>query len=207
MSTVAPNATNILNTALARIGSTERVTSIDDTSSNSAKRAVAYWDQLRRLLLARHPWNFAIKRAELNEAGTAPAFGWERQFAVPGDCVRWLPPTLGDKDYYDGEREGDYILTNAMAPLPVRYIADATDVTKWSAGFVAAMEIALAAYLTSPVTESVALMQYMGNAADDAVRLGKRIDGLETGRTKRQPVRAQSAWLNARNRGSYGPGC
>jgi hypothetical protein len=69
------------------------------------------------------------------------------------------------------------------------------------------MEVALAAFMASPVTESVALAQFLDNVATEAVRVGKRIDGLETGRRKRRPSRPQSAWLAARNRGSYGHGC
>jgi hypothetical protein len=114
----AQSSTNILNTALARIGSTERVTSIDDTTSNSAKRANLVWDQLRRALMVRHPWNFAVMRAVLNEAGTTPLFGWKHQYAVPANCLRWLPPAEGEDGYFDGEREGDYILTDREAPLP-----------------------------------------------------------------------------------------
>lgn len=205
MPIVAPNPTNILNTALARIGSTERVTSFDDSTSNSAKRAQMIWDQLRRALLVRHPWNFAVGRETLNEASTVPAFGWLHQYAIPATCLRWLPPAKGDDGYFEGEREGNYILTNRVAPLPVRCIYDITDATKWSAGFVAAMEVALAAFLASPVTESVALAQFLDNVATEAVRVGKRIDGLETGRRTRRPARTESAWLGARNRGSYGP--
>ncbi len=200
MPTDATTETSILNAAIARIGSTEQVTSFTDSTSNTAKRAQRIWPILRRYMLAQHPWNFALKRHLLNEAGEKPKFGWDRQFTVPAEALRWLPPGDRDADWFEGEREGDFILTNHAAPLPVRCIMDITDVTKWSAGFVAAMEIALAAFLASPVTESVALTQWLTDVADNAVRKGKRLDGLETGRTRRQPARAQSSWLQARNR-------
>jgi len=201
-----PNQTRIVNAAIARLGGTDKVTSIDDPNSNSARRAKEIWDDMRRALLARHPFNFAIKRALLNAAAEAPAFGYERKFQLPPDCLRWLPPAQGTAESFVGEREGNFILTDAEAPLKIRYIADVTDVPSWSAGFVLAATIFLAGWLNEGVTQSNTKQQSMDEMADEAIRLAKRLDGLETGATRRGAVVSQSSWLQARNRTIYGAG-
>lgn len=196
--------TGIVNAALARLGSTERLTSIDDPTSNSAGRARAVWGDLRRMLLSRHPFNFAIRRAMLNEDGVVPPFGWQRRFHLPEDCLRWLPPAEGDAGSFDGEREGDFILTNRSAPLPVRYIADMPDVSAWSPSFVMAMTVALAEWLAMGITESVGMTDRLVEIADRAIKLAKRLDGLETGRRQRGSVVVHSSWLTARGRSFHG---
>lgn len=201
----APNQTRIVNAALARLGSTERLSSIDD-SSNSARRAKAVWDDMRRALLVRHPFNFAIKRVLLNAAAEAPAFGWDRQFSLPADCLRWLPPAHGSAEWYAGEREGDAILTNAAAPLKFRYIADVAEVPKWSPMFISAATIFIAGWINEGVTQSNTKQQGLDEMADKAIREAKRIDGLETGSTRRGNVVVQSRWLTARNRSTHGSG-
>jgi hypothetical protein len=155
---------------------------------------------LLRLLLVQHPWNFAIRRALLNAHGGAPAFGWNRQYQLPADCLRWLPPAEGDQDWFAGECEGGFILTNAEAPLPCRYIGLACEVSKWSPGFAYAMEGYLAEALAEPVTQSESISARMEQRAEYWARQAKRIDGLETGRARRGNVTARSTWLAGRNR-------
>lgn len=203
MAEAATSQVGIVNAALARLGSTDRLTSIDD-NHNSAKRAKAAWRDLRRALLIRHPFNFAIGRARLNEDATPPAFGWRARFALPADCVRWLPPAPGDRGYFDGEREGDFILTNARAPLPCRYIRDVEEVPSWSPGFVMAMTIGLAQWISMGITESVGMQDRLDQIADRAIREAKRVDGLETGRRQRGAAMVHSDWLTARNRPNFG---
>lgn len=202
----APNQTRIVNAALARLGSVDNVSSINDPNSNSAQRARAIWDDMRRALLVRHPFNFAIRRTLLNLAAEAPAFGYGGKFQLPADCLRWLPPGHGTAEWFEGEREGNFILTDAEAPLKIRYIADVTDVPSWSAGFVLAATIFLAGWLNEGVTQSNTKQQSIDTLADEAIRMAKRIDGFETGATRRGAVVAQSSWLRSRNRAAYGTG-
>ncbi len=41
-------------------------------------------------VLTLHRWNACAKRAALSALATAPVFGFERQFTLPGDCLRVL---------------------------------------------------------------------------------------------------------------------
>ncbi|NLS27933.1 hypothetical protein S2M10_29350 [Sphingomonas sp. S2M10] len=192
--------TDIVNAVLARIGSTERLTSIDDPNSNSGRRIAVLWDMARRLLTGMHPWNHAVTRAMLNASAEAPAFGWSYKFRLPNDCLRWLPAAHVDPDYFDAEREGAFLLANMPGPLPIRYIADVETVPAWSPGFVEAMTTCLAAWVSLGVSESLGISDRMADAAERAVRRGKRMDGLETGQRRRGAVVSQSAWLGGRGR-------
>ncbi|QNQ09249.1 hypothetical protein [Sphingomonas alpina] len=203
MATPGPTQTRIVNGALAELGSTEKITSIDDPTSNSAKRAFAVWPEVLLDLLSRHPWNFALRRAELNVATATPAFGYERQFQLPSGCVRWLPAARDDDDFEEAEREGNFLLTNADT-LRIRYIALIDDVTVWPPAFVRAMTLMLAAAMAEGVTQSEGIKDRLAQRAEDQIAKAKRIDGLETGRTRRGRVSVQSSWLQSRNRSAYG---
>lgn len=200
----APSKTGIYNNAISRLGSTEFETSIDDSTRKTAVRACNLWDDLRRLLLSLHPFNFAIERHRLNESGEVPAFGWERAYRLPQGTLRWLPGTRENDEWFEGEREGDMILTDRAAPIAVRVIMDRPDVTTWSPAFVMAFTLALSEWLSFAVTESMGMTERMMDAAERAVRKAKRMDGLETGRRTRGAATIESTWLKARNRSFYG---
>lgn len=199
--TLAPSTqTSILLGALAELGSTDRPTSIDDTTSGPAKRAKVLWNDIVRELLAAHPWNFAIQRKALNATGTAPEHGYARAFQLPGDCVRWLPGAASDPDFALAEQEGNLLLSDATEPLNIRYVALNDDIARWPPGFVTAVKLSLAASLAEGVTQSEGIKDRLLQRAADALREGKRQDGLATGRRRRGGVVAQSNWLGARNR-------
>jgi hypothetical protein len=201
----ADSPTSILHAALAELGSTERPTSMDDPTNNSARRAHALWPGIVRQLLAQHPWNFAIARATLNVSGVAPTFGWQRRFALPADCLRWLPGDPAHRSTERCEREGDTLVSNATA-MTIRYIALVDDTTRWSPAFVQAAMLALAAAMAEGVTQSEGIKDRLLDRAAKAMRDAKRIDGLETGATQRGGSVTRSSWLRARSRGAYGGG-
>lgn len=199
--------TDIVNAALAELGSTSRINSINDEQSNSARRAIAVWDMTLRLLLAEHPWNFAIKRASLNALSAAPLSEYERQFALPADLVRWLPAAQGDDDYFEGEVEGEVMLSDADAPLVLRYIAFVEDVSKWPASFVEAFKYKLAGSLAEGETSSQSLRDRMLDQYEYWMQKAKRRDGQATGKRRSQGrVTSRSDWLQARNRPYAGSG-
>lgn len=190
--------TAIVNQALSRLGSTERLTSLDD-SKTVAKHAAAHWDAVLRHIAGDHPWNFAIERAQLPEVGPAPKFGWQRAFALPNDCLRFLPPRDGDDTFYHCEIEGGRILTDSEAPLPIRYISSAKldDTSKWPPYFALAVELELASRMAEAVTGASGVQDDLGDKAWEALKVAKRRDGLEGGRAKRAGATARGSWTRA----------
>jgi hypothetical protein len=191
-----PTQTGIVNAALVELGSTTRVQSIA-----SHPDASAVWDSMIRLLVASHPWNFALARAQLNESPGVPTSQYARAFALPADCLRWLPGTPEDDIYFIAVQEGDDLLTDAIAPLPVRYISavKAYDVSRWPPHFVRAVECELAARIANAQTQSKSIQDKAEERAYGALKAAKRADGLASnGGQQRTASTAKSSWLQAR---------
>tara|TARA_B100001179_G_scaffold209104_1_gene174776 strand:+ start:2023 stop:2664 length:642 start_codon:yes stop_codon:yes gene_type:complete len=189
--------TDIVNQALARLGSTQRVSSINETSE-VAKDAATHWDAVLLYLTAEHPFNFAIERDILPETGT-PQHGWKRSFDLPPDCLRFLPPRPADDVYFECEVEGRAILTDSEAPLPIRYLSSSKidDTTRWPPYFALAVEVELAARMAEAVTGSTSIATKMADMAFDKLKNAKRRDGLESGRAKRSGAYARGSWSGA----------
>ena len=191
-----PDQSSIANRAASRLGSTQRIASIHD-SGELAMHVRDQWDGIVTTLLADHPWNFALRRAELNRSDPAPGSEYSFAYALPADCWRWLPWMPEDADYFTGEAEGGYILTDAEAPIAVRYISGeyADEVGRWPANFALAVELELAHRLAEPMTGSTGLADRMRADAADALRKAKKIDGLESNGRAGPKVSSRSRWL------------
>lgn len=83
----------ICNHALLKIGA-DTIASLDINQNDSeavvhsAKLCGIFFDQALEEILRTHPWNCALKRAELSRLSDAPAFKWKYKYQLPGDCVR-----------------------------------------------------------------------------------------------------------------------
>lgn len=76
----------ICNIALQNLGA-KSIASLSEGTPESTACNIRY-DMVRRAVLESHPWNFAIKRAQLTLSSTAPAFGYTNAFTLPPDFVR-----------------------------------------------------------------------------------------------------------------------
>lgn len=203
-----PSQTSIVNDALGRLGSRIRLTSIATDTTKIGQAANAAWGPALRLLLAAHPWNFAIRRRELNDTET-PAFGYDYAYTLPADNLKWLPPSREDGcDYFVGVQEGNAILTDTAAPLPCRYVSRewAEDMTRWPPHFAEAMTCEMMKRLAEPVTQSESAFDTAAEEAKAALKAAKRADGLSTGNRSRARVTTGSNWLSARLRPYNGEG-
>lgn len=198
--TVPPSQTAIANAAAALLGSTQRLNSITQTNVPLADHTRSVWDSMMRQMFADHPWNFAIERALLNASASAPAHGWDNAFTLPPQCLRWLPPAHGEDGWFEAVEEGGRLLTNAPAPLPVRFISAAMidQIERWPAFFVTAVEYELAARLAEPITQSATLQDKFTELAQARLRQAKRRDGQASGNRNRGAVVRASAWQSAR---------
>lgn len=196
----APSQTRICNAALAHLGEGKKITSIEDNTplANVLKQT---WDEARDEVLADHPWNFALRRKDQPTSDDAEIAGteYDQAFAKPADCLRWLPYRPGHPDYFEGEEEGDFILSNAQAPIIVRYIARIEDVTRWTPGARAALAAKLAMINAKAITGQSGMIDRMSAIYDGLLSKAKRQDGAASGdRALRYETR--SNWLGARNR-------
>lgn len=205
MPLATPSQTSIVNAALARLGSTDRVTSID-SASTVAKAAAALWDQLLRDALT-YPWNFATRTARLNPTVVTDKRGYARAYTLPADCLRWLPPVPEDDfveagAWFEGVQEGNLILTDAGAPLRVRFVSSAVadDPGKWPADFIEAFSLQLAWDMAEAVTGSQGIKDRLEVRAKEAWAKAKRHDASASPRGGREAVTVRSTWLGAMHR-------
>lgn len=157
------------------------ISSIEDDEPN-ARRFKRNLDAQRDAFLAAHPWNFAVSRASLAASADTPAFGWDQKYLLPGDCLRLLPLKVGGN--FDGaniahEIEGGYLLTDAAAPLNIRFVRRVSELGLWSPLAVTAFAAFLAANLAHAVTGKASFAQFAANRFENELKRARRIDGLQ----------------------------
>lgn len=203
-----PSLTRIVNRAAVRLGSARQISSIDEQSP-LATAARAVLDDVRDELLASHPWNFAVRRALCAEVPDVGNAEYKRGFEKPADCLRWLPNRPDVDPYADIVIEEDgVLLSNASAPLAIRYIARIEDPSKWSPGFNAAMAAQIALEVSPILTGEDGLSRKLQVSLERTIAQAKREDGLASGQRARTTP-ALSRWVAARDigmrEGQYGP--
>ena len=173
----------ICNLALTKLGAA-RITSLDD-DSKQARALSSIFDPTRDAELALHPWSFAITRVSLPASSTAPAFGWDRAFPLPADCLHIVQ--VGDSfSFYDSDTagagfdvEGGAVLTDAVSPLLVRYVYRVTNSGLFPPLFVQALACRLALELAEELTQNVSKREAAAVAYRDTIREAKRANVIE----------------------------
>lgn len=183
----------ICNRALQLLGA-GRITSLAEDSPAAKEMARAY-DPVRQRELRAHPWNFSIKRAQLAEAGSAPAFGRAREFPLPADFLRLLPPYPEDNYLSrDWLIEGRSILTDDAAPLNIRYVADVTDANQMDPLFREALAHSLAMATCEKLTQSNTKKAELREDRKEVIREAKRVNAIENV----AQVTAEDEWITVR---------
>jgi hypothetical protein len=167
-----PTSTEIANSALVKLGQ-QRITSLDEDNARAIFLNEQY-EKIKKAILASHPWNFAIARAELAQDATDPEFEWTYRYPLPADCLRVLNSETGEEEYVI---EGAYILTDEET-FYIRYISDA-DETYFSPFFAEALAAALAADVAYAITQSSAVQANMQAQAKEMLALARAMDAKE----------------------------
>lgn len=187
--------TDICNLALDILKESP-ISSIDDA------RPVAMWCKRnfsvsRDSLLVRADWNFALKRASLPADVTPPAFGWGVSYTLPADCLRLIPLTQCGN--YEGrpiphEVEDGKILTNANAPLKIRYVARVEAYASYPAVFIEALAGYMAMKCAHWVTGKQGYQQIAQGLFAEAMRNAWLVDAIEG----TSPRAADNEWVAQR---------
>jgi len=173
----------ICNLALTKLGAA-RITSLAD-DSKQARALSAIFDATRDAELVAHPWSFAITRAALPASSTAPAFGWDRAFPLPADCLHLVQ--VGDSfSYYDSDTagagfdvEGGAVLTDATSPLLIRYTYRVTNSGLFPPLFVQSLACRLAFELAEELTQNLSKKSAAWDERTAAIRDAKRANVIE----------------------------
>lgn len=171
-------------------------------SSLTDRRPIALWFNrnfatTRDALLSMANWNFAMKRASLAAEAAAPAFGWDKAYTLPPDCLRLVALTYEGYDESNPVRhmvEGGAILTNASGPLPIRYVARVVNYNSYHALFIEALAARLAFKCAHWVTGKTGYQQVAQSIFDRAFGDAWLTDAIEGD----QPRAADNDWIDAR---------
>lgn len=155
----------ICNLALANIGETAKITSIEPPDG-SAQAAICarFYPLARDTLLEMGNWSFAIKRKTLVEVDN-PRTEWEYAYEVPGDVnavLAVLPPGALDDWVMNGQLVpqkfvietnvyGQKVLYTNQEDADIRYTAKIVDTTLFSNLFVMSLSWHLSSMIAGPL--------------------------------------------------------
>lgn len=179
----------ICNRALQRLGASRIVSLADD--SKSARACNNAYEPTRDALIRRHPWSFAIARAQLAADVVPPSFGPAYAYTLPSDCLGILPPNDPDVDWIV---EGRKILTNWTAPLDLRYKKSITDSNEMHVDFREVLSLTLAWALCEEITQSNTKMDSIKDDIRTALADAKRNNAFE--QISADPP--ESSWITVR---------
>lgn len=169
----------ICNKALAVLGTSDRLASVDDASPRGALFR-DLWHITRRAVLASHPWNICVTRTMI-EADPERAIDDRYRFRLPADCLRWLPPAIDDYLAPDLEHEGVFLLSSEPGPVAIRFIADNDDVASWPPLLAEAMVYRLAFDMAEAIAASQSMRDRMDEKFAMIIGQARVADGLATG--------------------------
>ena len=144
---------SIWNRALRLCGATAVASESED--SGNANLCAAVYDEKRKSLLEKHDWNCAIKRVQLAIDTTDPVFGRTYRYRVPADFIRLVDPDPEHNSLdRDWQIEQNFIYTDELAPINVRYIYDLTDTSIMSPTFRELLAVDMALEMTEVLSQS-----------------------------------------------------
>jgi len=170
------SAVDICNLALARLGDSATVTSIDPPEGSAqAEHCARFYPIARDTLLEAHPWKFATRRVRLAQL-IVDTWNWDYAYAEPADALKLLsvlPASAAngtDTEEFEAETtaDGDPVILTNLEDASLRYVARVTDTTAFSPMFIDAMGWMLASYMAGPLikgdTGAAAARSCMQNA-------------------------------------------
>jgi len=139
----------ICKLALLKFGEKFTITSIDTPTNREERACSVLYPILRDQITYSHPWNFAMKRADISaQLSTTPAFGYDYAYTLPTDpvCLRVWELYGSDAEW---EVESGELLVNQDEEIYIRFIAQVTETGKFSPDYVNCLATLLGAELAA----------------------------------------------------------
>lgn len=189
---MAASNVQIANRALQKLGA-KRISSLDQDHPNARSMNAAF-ERVRRALLRKYTWSFAIKRASVAADSTDETVlnTWKR-YSKPNDFIRLI---RDDETgfHVDWKIEGLYILSSTASPLKFKYVADITDPTYYDDLFIEAFAAKLALECATEITDSTTDKESLKDDFKAAIAEAKTIGAIE----KEAEQFPEDSWLSAR---------
>ena len=172
------NPIAICNSALLTLGA-NTINALSDTSLEG-RACNAKWDIARKDLIRSHPWNFAVRRAQLAATVLGPEYQYSYKFTLPANALRLLEVFTN----YEYRIEGRDILTNDIsnpnAPqIEIKYVSDVTDPSTWDANFTNVMVYRMAMELAYTLPGKNTMIEQMAMMYTSFLEQAKGVDASE----------------------------
>jgi hypothetical protein len=195
-----PSKTQIAKLALQHIGDRFDIADLDEETVEAEQIALVY-DEARRAVLRRHPWNFATKFASPATLNITPPGGWDYAYAYPSDAVRIIEiinPLGRNLPRLEFERanlsDNTRVILTDQEDAEFRYTADIDDPNMYDPEFVMAFSFLLASFVAMALTGDLQIKKDLENEADRQIAMAGSTDANE-GRTEEAP---EASWITAR---------
>lgn len=153
--TTAIVKTQIANLALSRLGNYDSLSDIEIPVTQQEKVFAKWYETARKFTIRELEPSFAKTRRMIAKDTNSPPFGYTNQYVYPSDCLKVLGfgEIAQKRNVYS--IEGNFILTDEFdgEALPLRFIEDTSDVTKFTPEFVILMSFMLAYYACMEITQ------------------------------------------------------
>lgn len=186
--------TEVARMALIRIGAKSSLVSLND--NRPASRVLkAAWDVQRQSTIREGSFNFSMARTTLPALAEVPAHGFAFQYQVPPDFLRLIEVVGIDGEPSETyQLEGKCILTDAAAPISIRYLRDVPTLAEWDAAAREAFACRLAWKCGRRIAGSLYSQDHGEAEYLRAIAAAKGVDALEN-----PPIeQMESAWIEAR---------
>lgn len=188
------NRTEIINTALRRLGSAGVNLPDVTVSSPTGQLAEGAFQGVLEYCLALFPWDFATRYVRLPQVSTVPSFGYAHAYQLPADCVRVVDIRQNDSrdtlrhDCPAYELSGSILFTDA-APCLARYVS--TEVQgKMPAQFANILAWRLAFEISAQTTQGAANSGDIYKLFLQSVDEAKELQGISDNRKLISPALA-----------------
>jgi hypothetical protein len=183
----------ICNLALSKFGNLF-IAGIETPTNKEERTCKVLYPIIRDLLTSSHPWNFAMKRADISgELTTTPAFQWDYAYTIPTDpeCLRVWELYGTDAEW---EVEGGLFLTNQSEEIYIRYIARVTETGRFPMPYVNCLATWLGAELAAKLMgdggaqKRLVLLQELNNELLPFARSLNAMEGRKVRSTDMEPL-------------------
>lgn len=178
--------TDICNLALSKLGNKGSVENIDTPEKPLEIIFSKWYEVAKEMALKTIKPNFAISRRYLALSSVDPEFGYSNQYRYPSDCLAVLGiGNINDKEnnfsIESGTDENLYIITNSYdgESLPLRFIRNVSDVTRFSIEFVEEFSWFLAYLTNMEITQDPQKQAFLEQIIDKKKREAGSLNSME----------------------------
>jgi hypothetical protein len=170
-----PSNIEIANLALSSLGA--KLLSAFDEDTENGNRVNAIYTIVRDIMLAKHPWNFAIKQAALALLDETPLYGFDNVFQLPDDYIRVV--SIEDlTQNVDYKIKGKKLYIDDTT-VNIEYVHRVTDPLEFSQGFIDAFADEIAQRLAFSITGSKTTARDAFQKAKFSLNVAKAQDAQE----------------------------